>query len=105
MIKDGGILSCSDAGTGRLLYRTRLGSGGAYFSSPVAGDGKIYFASYSGVVVVVAAGDAFQRLAVNPFHEPILATPAIAEGVMYVRTEKQLYALGPPPSKGGGDGV
>ena len=95
MVKDGGILSCLDAQSGRLLYRTRLGPTGAYFSSPVAGDGKIFAASYSGSLVVFAAGDAFQRLAVNDLQESILATPAIADGQLYVRTAQRLYAFRP----------
>jgi outer membrane protein assembly factor BamB len=105
MLKDGGILSCLDAGTGRLLYRERLGPVGAYFSSPVAGDGKIYAASHRGTMVVCAAGDSFQRLGVNPFDEAMFATPAIAAGVMYIRTEKQLYAIHAPSSIGDGDGL
>jgi outer membrane protein assembly factor BamB len=95
MVKDGGILSCLDAQSGRLLYRTRLGPTGAYFSPPVAGDGKIYAASYSGSLVVFAAGDTFQRLAVNDLQESILATPAIADGQLYVRTAQRLYAFRP----------
>ena len=70
-----------------LLYRTRLGPKGAYFASPVAGDGKIFAASHNGAIVVFAAGETFQRLAVNELHEPIFATPAIADGRLYVRTE------------------
>ncbi|MCU0874448.1 MAG: PQQ-binding-like beta-propeller repeat protein [Pirellulaceae bacterium] len=93
MVKDGGIISCLDATSGRLQYRTRLGPRGAYFSSPVAGDGKIFAASHNGAIVVLAAGETFQRLAVNELHEPIFATPAIAAGRLYVRTESRLYAF------------
>jgi outer membrane protein assembly factor BamB len=95
MIKDGGIVSCLEAASGRLLYRTRLGPRGAYFASPVAGDGKIYAASCSGVVTVLAAGDTFQVLAGNDLREPIFATPAIAAGKLYIRTQQRLYAFGP----------
>jgi hypothetical protein len=94
MVKDGGILSSLDAASGRLLYRTRLGPRGAYFASPVAGDGKIYAASYSGVVTVLAAGETFHCLASNDLHEPILATPAIAAGKLYIRTQQRLCAFG-----------
>ena len=97
MVKDGGILSCLDASSGHLLYRTRLGPAGAYLASPVAGDGKIYAASYHGAITVLAAGETFRRLAVNVFPDPILATPAIADGYLYVRTTQRLYALGPSP--------
>ena len=94
MVRDGGIVSCLEAMTGRLVYRERLGPAGAYFSSPVAGDGKIYVASQHGVVVVFAAGDQFTVLARNDMAEPIEATPALADGKIYLRTEKHLYALG-----------
>jgi len=95
MVKDGGIVSCLEAASGRLLYRTRLGPRGAYFASPVAGDGKIYAASYGGVVTVFAAGQTFQPLASNDLQAPILATPAIAAGKLYIRTQQRLYAFGP----------
>jgi len=94
MVKDGGIVSCLDAASGRLLYRTRLGAAGAYFASPVAGDGKIYAASHHGTIAVFAAGDTFRRLALNELHEPVFATPAIAGGRLYVRTTHRLYAFG-----------
>jgi outer membrane protein assembly factor BamB len=94
MVRDGGIVSCLDAKSGKLKYRERLGPGGAYFSSPVAGDGKIYAASKRGVVVVFAAGDEFKVLARSDFGEEILATPALADGKLYLRTAKNLYALG-----------
>jgi outer membrane protein assembly factor BamB len=93
MVRDGGIVSCLDAKTGRLMYRERLGASGAYFSSPVAGDGKIYVASQLGVVVVLAAGDRFTVLARNDLGESIQATPALVDGKIYVRTEKHLYAF------------
>jgi len=94
MVRDGGTASCLDAQTGRLLWRERLGAVGGYYASPVAGDGKVYFASARGVVTVLAAGDAFRRLAVNDLRESACATPAIAEGKLYVRTARHLYAFG-----------
>jgi outer membrane protein assembly factor BamB len=93
-VRDGGIVSCLDAATGKVLFRERLGPGGAYFASPVAGDGKVYIASRNGVVVVLAAGDTFKVLARNDLQESILATPALTDGKVYLRTEKHLYAFG-----------
>lgn len=95
MVKDGGIVSCLQAASGRLLYRTRLGPRGAYFASPVAGDGKIYAASCGGTVTVFAAGETYQPVAANDLREPIFATPAMAAGQLYVRTQQRLYAFGP----------
>jgi outer membrane protein assembly factor BamB len=93
-VRDGGLVSCLDAATGKLHYRERLGPGGAYFSSPVAGDGKVYATSGRGVVTVFAAGDTFRVLARNDLGEPVVATPAVADGKLYVRTENHLYAFG-----------
>jgi outer membrane protein assembly factor BamB len=94
MVRDGGLVSCLDAKTGKLVYRERLGAIGAYFSSPVAGDGKIYVASQRGVVVAFAAGDKFKVLARNDLGESIQATPALVDGKIYLRTEKHIYAFG-----------
>jgi outer membrane protein assembly factor BamB len=94
LVRDGGIVSCLEAKTGRLVYRGRLGPRGAYFASPVAGDGKVYAASRDGVVVVFAAGDELKVLARNDLSESIAATPAPVGGKLYVRTEKHLYCFG-----------
>jgi outer membrane protein assembly factor BamB len=94
LVKNGGILSCRDAGTGRLVYQQRLASGGGYYASPIAGDGKVYVASDQGVVSVIKAGDRFELLARNELAENIMATPAIAESNLYVRTDQHLYAFG-----------
>jgi outer membrane protein assembly factor BamB len=94
LVRDGGIVTCLEAKTGRLLYRGRIGAVGPYFASPVAGDGKVYAASREGVVVVLAAGDELKVLARNDLGEPIAATPALVDGKLYVRTDKHLYAFG-----------
>jgi outer membrane protein assembly factor BamB len=89
----GGIVSCLQAKTGKLLYRQRLGAAGLFYASPVAGDGKIYVPSLRGTVVVLEAGDKFKVLARNDLGEAIGATPALVDGVIYVRTDKHLYAF------------
>ncbi len=94
LVKNGGILSCLEAESGKLLYRERLGEGGIYYASPVAGDGKVYVTSDSGVVVVCKDGDKFEVLARNDLGEPIKATPALADGKLYLRTAANLYAFG-----------
>ena len=94
LVKNGGIVYCREAKTGNLVYRGRLGASGGYYSSPVAGDGKLYIASDHGVVVVLKASDRLEVLARNDFGEPIMATPAIVDRKLYVRTEHHLYAIG-----------
>jgi len=66
----------------------------AYYSSPVAADDKVYIASAEGVVVVLDAGEELKVLARNQLDSPILATPALVDGKIYVRTEGHLYAFG-----------
>jgi outer membrane protein assembly factor BamB len=92
--QNGGIVFSRVAKTGELLYSGRLGAPGYYYSSPVAADNKVYIASEEGVVVVLDAGEQLKILATNKLDGAILATPALAEGNIYVRTENQLYAFG-----------
>ncbi len=93
-IKNGGIVFCRNAKTGKEIYKGRVGATGGYYSSPIAGDGKVYTASDRGVVTVLKAGDRLEVLARNDLDEPIMATPAIADGKLYVRTQRHLYAFG-----------
>lgn len=95
LVKNGGLLSCFSAANGTVFYQEeRLGALGDYYSSPVAADGKIFVASQPGVVVVVEAGDALNVLARNDLKEAVLATPAIVDNKLYVRTLGSLYAFG-----------
>jgi outer membrane protein assembly factor BamB len=93
MVKDGGIVSCLDAATGKLIYRERLGGPGAYHSSPILAAGRIYIASCLGVMTVFKAGDTPEVLGKSDLQEPILATPAALENHLYVRTQTTLYAF------------
>jgi outer membrane protein assembly factor BamB len=93
MLADGGLLTCLEAATGKPVYAVKLENGGAYYASPVYGDGKIYVASARGVVTVIDAGREFKVLSTCNFRERILATPALAGGVVYVRTERAVYAF------------
>jgi outer membrane protein assembly factor BamB len=98
LIRNGGVITCLDAATGKIVYRARVGAPGPYFASPVEGAGRIYLASSEGVVTVLAAGkDQLEVLARNKIGEDgdqIVATPAIAGKVIYVRTSRNLYAFG-----------
>jgi len=94
MIKNGGIISCFQAESGRLLYRERLGASGAYFSSPIAANGRIYIASRNGIVTVFEAGDELNILSQNDLDDKIMATPAVVDNKLYIRTAGSLYAFG-----------
>jgi hypothetical protein len=96
LVKNGGLASCFDAQTGRVHYlEERLGALGDYYSSPVAAGGRVCAISQQGVAVVSRSGDALEVLARIPLGEPVLATPAIEGGRLYVRTKSWLYAFGP----------
>jgi outer membrane protein assembly factor BamB len=95
LVRNGGVLSCLDVKTGKVLYRSRIGAPGPYFSSPVEAGGRLYVGSGEGLLVVVAPGDTPTVLARNDIGEPIFATPAVSpEGILYVRTPSTLYAFG-----------
>jgi outer membrane protein assembly factor BamB len=93
-VQNGGIVFSRVAKTGELVYSGRTGALGYYYSSPVAADNKIYLASEEGVVVVLDGGEELKVLARNKLDGQIMATPAIVDGKIYVRTENQLYAFG-----------
>ena len=90
-----GPFACYDLETGAEHFYQRLPHRGEGFSaSPVAADGRLYLSSEGGNVLVVEAGTELQLLATNPMGEPIMATPAISDGVLYVRGAKHLFAVG-----------
>jgi outer membrane protein assembly factor BamB len=89
-----GIVTAYEAKTGKRLYRARIGGGGSYAASPVAADGRLYFANEDGEVYVVRAGDKYEELAKNEMKEVIMSTPAISDGVIIVRTLNHVYAIG-----------
>ncbi|MEX2263959.1 MAG: PQQ-binding-like beta-propeller repeat protein [Bryobacteraceae bacterium] len=93
-LKEGGILTSFDIKTGEIVKQARLqGALGAYFSSPVAADGKIYAVSEEGKAAVIQAGATWELLGVNDLGDGCKATPAIADGKLYVRTYGALYCF------------
>ncbi len=89
---DNGVFSAYHAKTGERVYQERLPS--SFSASPVAADGKLYMASEDGEVYVVRAGATFEVLATNPMGEPLMATPAISGGMLIVRSQNFVYAIG-----------
>jgi outer membrane protein assembly factor BamB len=97
MINDGGILTTLDAATGEVRNQARLrGAIDNYYASPVAGDGKVYFVSQSGVVTVLGAAHDQEILSTGELGDEVYATPAIAGGRIFVRTRGALYCFGAP---------
>src|SRR6185369_1663507 len=90
---DSGILSSYDAKTGEQAFRARLGSGGSFAASPVAADGKLYFASEDGDVFVVKAGPRYELLARNAMGEVVMASPAIAGKMLIIRGQNHVFGI------------
>ncbi|MBI1913301.1 MAG: PQQ-binding-like beta-propeller repeat protein [Planctomycetes bacterium] len=86
------ILVCANAADGKVLWQQRLAEG-TYWSSPVAADGKIYAVNDAGTTTVVQVGDKPNVLARNALDDPILATPAIAGGCLFLRSDQYLYCV------------
>ena len=94
LVMFGGVVSCFNADSGEKLFREKIGARGYYYASPVAAEGKIYFCSQPGVVIVIQAGDKFKILSQNKIGERIAATPALVDGNIYLRTAKHVMAFG-----------
>ena len=90
-VSDKGVASSLDAKTGDEHWRERLG--GSHSAAPVYADGKIYFLSEEGESTVIAASTQFKRIATNLLEEQTLASCAMEDGAIYVRTLTQLYRI------------
>jgi outer membrane protein assembly factor BamB len=93
-VSNAGILACYEARTGKKVYQERLSGRGGYTASPVAADGRIYLASEESGVKVVKAGAKYEPLSSNPMGDVCMATPAISDGMIFVRTQHFLYGIG-----------
>lgn len=93
-LKEGGIFTSYDARTGEILKQARIqGAIGAYYSSPIGVDGKVYTVSEEGKAAVIRAGAQWEVLTVNDLGDSCKATPAVAGGKLYVRTHSALYCF------------
>jgi outer membrane protein assembly factor BamB len=92
-VRDGGVVTRISAKEGKVLQTKRLTDIGNYYASPVSADGKIYIASRQGVMTVIANDQDWRVLDTHDFMEGIYATPLIAEGRLFIRTEKALYCF------------
>ncbi|MDA1055079.1 MAG: PQQ-binding-like beta-propeller repeat protein [Planctomycetota bacterium] len=93
MVKDSGIITSLDAASGELLKQGRARGRGNYYASLIAGDGKVYLASESGVVTVLEAGRDLEVLSSHDFGERIMATPVVVDGQFFIRTDQSLYGF------------
>jgi outer membrane protein assembly factor BamB len=95
VLNNNGVFDAYDLRTGNEIYRQRLPNIGSGFSaSPVAADGKIYISSEDGEITVIGAGTRFTQISANDMGESLMATPALSQGVMYIRSSKSVFAIG-----------
>ena len=91
-VADSGIATCWDAKTGTVHWQERLE--GNYSASPIVAEGKIFFLSEEGVGTVVKAAQTFEKIATNKLEERALASYAVADGALFIRTAGHLYRIG-----------
>lgn len=101
-VRDDGIATAFDLRSGEIVYRKRLG-GNRYQASPVVADGKVYFLSLDGKCTVLAEGPDGDVVAQNTLPGDFYATPAISNGVLFLRARTKLYAIGRPMSDADGN--
>jgi outer membrane protein assembly factor BamB len=91
VLSDNGVLNAYDAKTGQNIYQQRLPT--SFSASPVAADGKLYLSSEDGDVFVVKAGRQYELISRNTMNQPLMATPALTDGMLILRGENTIYAL------------
>jgi len=97
LLSDAGLMTCIDAVTGERKYEGgRVPVPGTFFASPVAFEDKILLTSEDGDSFVIKAGPVHEVLQTNSVGEPVYTSPAIANGRIYIRGEKHLFAIGKP---------
>jgi outer membrane protein assembly factor BamB len=92
MANDVGVLTAVDARTGDRLWQQRVD--GVFSASPVAGGGHVYFVSENGDTIVVRAGKSPEVVGRNALGERALASPAIANGRIFIRTDDHVFCIG-----------
>jgi outer membrane protein assembly factor BamB len=94
IVKDNGVMFCMNAATGAVVWGPQRIRTGTYSASPVLVDGMIYATSEDGVTTIVAAKPEFEVIAENDLGGYTLASPAISDGQIFMRTESHLYCIG-----------
>jgi outer membrane protein assembly factor BamB len=95
LIGDAGTASVLDAGSGKALWQKRLG--GEFSASPILAEGRIYASNQAGDTFVLSAVDPYPVLSTNTLDDGCMASPAVFDGAIYLRTKTHLYRLGNRP--------
>lgn len=103
LLTDGGIVTCLDADTGEVVYEGgRPPVPQRFFASPIAYEGKVLLTGEDGEMFVFRAGPEFELLSTNSMGEKLWATPAIADGRIFIRGLEHLWAVGGDAAQAGG---
>ena len=93
-VSDDGMATCTDAGSGEVVWQERLNQ--QHLASPLLAEGRVYFFGKEGKCTVVRASRHFEKLSENTLEGTVIATPAIVDGTIFLRTDTQLYRIGTP---------
>ena len=93
VVKPPGILMCADTADGKMLWQLRLK--GPFWATPVLADGRLYCVNHDGLVQVVELGDEGKLSGTSQIDEAVLASPAIADGAIYLRSNANLWKIVP----------
>ena len=91
MVSDDGLVTCLETGTGKQVWRSRVG--GTFAASPIYADGRLYFFSQQGKTTVLKPGRSFEQLAVNALENGFMASPAVSGRALFLRTKTDLYRI------------
>jgi outer membrane protein assembly factor BamB len=91
LVSDDGAVTCLEPATGKQIWRQRIG--GTYHASPICADGRIYLSSDQGKTTVIKPGPKFEGLATNSLPSGFMASPAVADKALFLRTKTSLYRI------------
>jgi outer membrane protein assembly factor BamB len=98
LVCDGGVFKAIQAADGKELKEVRLKkSNSRFYASAVAADGKVFVSDVKGRMTVLKADPSCEELSAVDFKEDFVATPAICDGRIFVRTKSKLYCFSVSP--------
>src|SRR3972149_6037646 len=94
MVRNGAIMPCLNTRTGEEVWQERLPASGDYYASLIAAEDRVYALSEDGEATGGAPGPEYKVLSSNSLGERTMATPAVSDGEMFIRSDQTLFAIG-----------